>query len=67
MFNQLDTFIEFHFIENGNQDSVKKMPIHDLKVWAHDLDMVVVMLKHPQKKQLVDFVYLINQINDEFT
>jgi hypothetical protein len=27
LLNQLDTFIEFHFIKSGNQDSVKKMPI----------------------------------------
>jgi hypothetical protein len=32
---------------------MKKMPMQDLKVWAHDLDMVVIMLKDPHKKQLV--------------
>jgi hypothetical protein len=47
LLNQLDTFIEFHFIKNENQDLVKKMPIQDMKVWAHDLDMVVIMLKDP--------------------
>jgi hypothetical protein len=31
MLNQANTFIEFHFIKNGNQDSMKKMPIQDLK------------------------------------
>jgi hypothetical protein len=35
LLNQADTFIEFHLIKNGNQDSMKKMPIQDLKAWAH--------------------------------
>jgi len=39
--------------------------MQDLKVWAHDLDMVVVMLKDPQKKQLVGLICSINRINDE--
>jgi hypothetical protein len=50
LLNQLDTFIKFHFIKNGNQDSMKKMLIHDMKVWAHDLDVVVFMLEDPRKK-----------------
>jgi hypothetical protein len=50
LLNQLDTFIKFHFIKNGNQDSMKEMPIHDMKVWARDLDMVVFMLEDPRKK-----------------
>ncbi len=44
LLNQVDTFIEFHFIKNGNHDSMKKMPIQDLKAWAHDLNMVIVMV-----------------------
>ncbi len=67
LFNQLDTFIEFHLIKNRNKDSVKKMPIHNWKVWAHDLNMVVIMLEDPRKKQLVGLVYSINQISNEFT
>lgn len=41
------TFIEFHFWKNGNQDFVKKMPIHIS--WAHELK-VIFMLKDPCKK-----------------
>jgi hypothetical protein len=37
------------------------MPIQDLKAWAHDLDMVVVMLEDPQKKKLASLVCLINK------
>jgi hypothetical protein len=44
LLNQLDIFIKFHLIKNGNQDSMKKMHVHDMKVWAHELDMVVFML-----------------------
>ncbi len=44
LLNQLDTFIKFHFIKNGNQDSMKKMHVHDMKAWAHDLEMVVFVL-----------------------
>jgi hypothetical protein len=55
LLNQFNTFIEFHFIKNGNQDLVKKMPIQDLKTWVHDLDMVVVMLEDPRKKKLTSF------------
>jgi hypothetical protein len=65
LLNQADTFIEFHFIKNGNQDSMKKMPIQDLKAWAHDLNMVVIMLEDPWKKQLASLVYSINRISDE--
>jgi hypothetical protein len=50
LLNKPNTFIEFHFIKNGNQDSMKKRPIHDLKVWTHDLNMIVIMLKDPWKK-----------------
>jgi hypothetical protein len=46
---------------------MKKMPIQNLKVWVHDLDMVIVMLENPWKKQLVGFICSINKINDEFT
>jgi hypothetical protein len=38
-----------------------------MKVCAHDLDMVVFMLKDPRKKQLANFIYSINQINNELT
>jgi hypothetical protein len=41
------TFIKFHFKKNGNQDSVKKMPIHIS--WVHELK-VVFMLEDPCKK-----------------
>lgn len=63
--NQLDTFNKFHLIKNGNQDSMKKMPVHDMKVWVHDLDMIVLMLEDPRKKQLASLVYSINRIDDE--
>ncbi len=65
LLNQLDTFNKFHFFKNGNQDSMKKMPVYDMKVWAHDLDMIVLMLEDPRKKQLAGLVYSINRINDE--
>jgi hypothetical protein len=41
------------------------MSIQDLKAWAHDLDMVIVMLKDPWKKQLAGLVCSINRINHE--
>jgi hypothetical protein len=63
LLNRLDTFIEFHCTKNGKQDLVKKIPIQDLKAWAHDLDMVVVMLEDPWKKQLVSLMCSINKIN----
>lgn len=44
---------------------MKKMHIHDMKVWAHDLDMVILILEDPQKKQLASFVSSIKKINDE--
>jgi hypothetical protein len=44
---------------------MKKMPIQDLKAWAHDLNMVIVMLEDPQKKHLVGLIYSINKITDE--
>jgi hypothetical protein len=44
---------------------MKKMPIHDMKVWVHDLDMVIFMLEDPWKKQLASFVCSTNQISDE--
>jgi hypothetical protein len=46
---------------------VKKMPIPDLKVWAHDLDIVIVMLEDPRKKQLTGLVCSIYKISDEST
>jgi hypothetical protein len=42
--------IKFDFIKNKNKDFVKKMPIHALKVWAHELTMVIVMLEDPHTK-----------------
>jgi hypothetical protein len=44
---------------------MKKMPIQDLKAWAHDLNMVTIMLEDPRKKQLAGLVYSINKISDE--
>lgn len=44
---------------------MKKMPIHDMKVWVHVLDMVVFLLEDPQKKQLASLICSINQISDE--
>jgi hypothetical protein len=44
---------------------MKKMPIQDLKAWAHDLNMVTIMLEDPRKKQLAGLVCSINKINDE--
>ncbi len=41
------------------------MPIHDMKVWAHDLDMVVLMLEDLRKKQLAGLICSINQISNE--
>jgi hypothetical protein len=29
-----ETLIEFLFIKNENENSMKRMPIHTLKVWA---------------------------------
>ncbi len=46
---------------------MKKMPIQDLKVWAHDVNMVVVMLKDPRKKKLSNVICSINRIKDELT
>ncbi len=43
------------------------MPIQVLKAWAHDLDMVDIMLKDPQKKQLVGLVCSMNRISEELT
>jgi hypothetical protein len=45
-----NTLIKFDFIKNKNKDFVKKMPIHALKVWAHKLAMVIVMLEDPHKQ-----------------
>ncbi len=41
---------------------MKKVPIQDLRTWAHDLDMVVVMLEDPRKKQLASLVCSINKL-----
>ncbi len=59
--------IKFDFIKNKNKDFVKKMPIHALKVWAHELTMVIVMLEDPHTKQVVGLVYSINKINYELS
>jgi hypothetical protein len=48
--------IELHFIKNGNPNLVNKMPIQDLKAWARDLNMVVIMLEDSWKKQLVGLI-----------
>ncbi len=53
LLNQLDIFIESHYIKNGKWDLMKKMPIQDLRAWAHDLDMVVFMLEDPWKKKIL--------------
>jgi hypothetical protein len=44
-----ESLMEFHF-KNNNEDFVKKMPIHTLKVWVHKLMMVVFILKKSRKK-----------------
>jgi hypothetical protein len=43
------------------------MPIHALKVWVHELAMVVFMLKDPRKKEVVGLVYRINKIGNQFS
>jgi hypothetical protein len=47
------------------KNSVNKMSIKGLKAWVHDLNMVIVMLEEPWKKQLAGLVYSINRINNE--
>jgi hypothetical protein len=59
--------IKFHFIKNDNKDLVKKMLIHTLKVWVHELAMVVLMLEDLIKKWVVAFVCLIDKISDELS
>jgi hypothetical protein len=44
-----ESLMEFHF-KNNNEDFVKKMPIHALKVWVHKLVMVVFTLENSRKK-----------------
>jgi hypothetical protein len=44
-----ESLMEFH-IKNNNEDFIKKMPIHALKVWVHKLVMVIFMLKNSRKK-----------------
>jgi hypothetical protein len=62
-----ETLIEFHFIKNEKEKSVKKMPIHTLEVWAHELTMVVFMFEDPCKKQVVGLICLIEKINNELS
>ncbi len=62
-----ETLIKFHFINNNNEDFVKKMPIHTLKVWAHKFAMVVLMLKDPRKKQVINLIYSVDKISNEVT
>jgi hypothetical protein len=59
--------IEFHFINNEKEDSVKKMPVHMLEVRAHELTMVIFMLEDPCKKQLVGFICPIEKISNELS
>jgi hypothetical protein len=40
------------------------MPIHALKVWVHELTMVVLMLKDSRKKEVVGLVYPIDKISN---
>jgi len=47
----LDNNLKFHFIKNGNHNSIKKMPIHSIKIWGHDLGMVVVSLEDLRRKK----------------
>lgn len=61
------TLIKFDFIKNKNKDYVKKMPIHTLKIWAHELAMVIIMLEDPCMKQVVGLVYSIDIINNELS
>ncbi len=49
-----ESLIEFHFI-------------HALKVWVHELMMVILMFKDPTKKQVFGLVYPIDRINNEFS
>jgi len=60
-----ESSIEFHFINNDNEDSVKKIPIHMLKVSIHKVAMVIFMLNDPKKKQIISLIYLTNKISDE--
>lgn len=41
------------------------MPIHALKVWVHELVMVIFMLEDSKKKQVVGSVCPIDKISDE--
>jgi hypothetical protein len=60
-----ESSLEFHFIKNGNHDYVKKMPIHSIKVWVHELGMVVVFLEDLRRKKQVGLVYpCIKMYND---
>jgi len=45
-----ESLIEFQFIKNDNEDSIKKEAIHPLKVWVHELAMVIFMVKDLKKK-----------------
>lgn len=62
-----ESLIEFHFMKNDNEDSIKKMPIHALKVWVHKLTTVVFMFENPRRKHVVGLVCLIDKINDGFS
>jgi hypothetical protein len=59
--------MEFHFIKNDHEDFVKEIPIHALKVWVHELMMVIFMLEDLGKKLVVDLICLIDRISNELS
>ncbi len=63
--NPKDSSFKFQFIKNGNQNNVKKMPIHSMVCYAYALEKVIIMLEDMWKKQQVNFICLVSSLNDE--
>jgi hypothetical protein len=60
-----DSNLEFHFIKHGNQNFVKKMPFHSVKVWVHELGMVVVFLEDLKRKKQVKLICPCMKMKDD--
>jgi hypothetical protein len=61
----LDNNLEFHFIKNGNHNSTKKMPVHSIKIWGHELGMAAISFEDMRRKKQVKHVCLGMKMNDD--
>ncbi len=60
----LDSPFKFHFVKNGMEDIVRRMPIHAMVQWASSPNEVIMFIEDPCKKQKVGLMFPLNKLND---